>query len=55
MGLGAETPGRNKLYPAMAADGVENFTFEILEECPANQLNEREKFYIEFYDSNNYG
>lgn len=55
MGLGADTPTRSKLYVAMAADGVENFTFEILEECPANQLNEREKFYIEFYDSNNYG
>lgn len=55
MGLGADPPSRNKLYPAMAADGVENFTFELLEECDSTQLNEREKFYIEFYDSVNYG
>ena len=43
-GLGAETPTRNKLYPAMLAFGVENFTFEVLEECSSEQLNEREKF-----------
>lgn len=55
MGLGADPPSRNKLYPAMMADGVENFTFELLEECESTQLNEREKFYIEFYDSVNYG
>lgn len=54
-GLGAETPTRNKLYPAMLAFGVENFTFEVLEECPSELLNEREKFYIEFYDTTNYG
>lgn len=55
MGLGAETPSRNKLYPAMQKDGVENFTFEILEECASGQLNEREKFYIDFYGSADYG
>jgi hypothetical protein len=32
-GIGAETPTRNKLYPAMLAIGVENFTFEVIEEC----------------------
>ncbi len=54
-GLGAETPTRNKLYPAMLAFGVENFTFEVLEECSSEQLNEREKFQIQFYDTTNYG
>jgi group I intron endonuclease len=54
-GLGAESATRNKLYLAMSTFGVENFTFEILEECSSEQLNEREKFYIEFYDSANYG
>jgi hypothetical protein len=29
--------------------GVENFTFEILEECPISSLNEREKFYQSVY------
>jgi hypothetical protein len=32
-GLGAETPTKNKLYPAMQAIGIENFTFELIEEC----------------------
>jgi hypothetical protein len=32
-GVGAETPTRNKLYPAMIAAGPENFTFEVIEVC----------------------
>ena len=55
VGLGADTITRNKLYPAMLSTGVENFTFEILEECSSEELNEREKFYIDFYDTVNYG
>lgn len=54
-GLGAETPARNKLYPAMAEYGVENFSYEVLEVCKSSELNEREKFYIDFYDSCNNG
>ena len=30
-GMGADTPTRNKLYPAMLETGVENFSFEIVE------------------------
>ena len=30
-GIGADPPTRNKLYPAMLAIGVENFTFEIID------------------------
>ena len=32
-GIGAEAPTRNKLYPAMLSIGVENFRFEVIEEC----------------------
>ena len=35
--------------------GEENFVYEILEQCPATKLNEREKFYIKLYDSFNNG
>lgn len=35
--------------------GINNFTFEIIEECPVEQLNEREKFWIEYFDSYNNG
>ena len=33
-------------YQALKKYGIENFDFIILEECPAEQLNEREKFWI---------
>lgn len=36
---------------AMRADGPENFTFEILEYCEPEKLDEREKYWIAQYDS----
>ena len=54
-GIGAETPTRNKLYPAMMQDGVENFTFEIIEECGKNELNDKEDYWQEFYHAKDFG
>ena len=54
-GIGADPPTQNKLYPAMLEIGVENFTFEILEECPISSLNEREKFYQSVYGAQEFG
>ena len=54
-GLGIDTPASNKLYKAMIEDGLWNFSFEILEECPAAQLNEKEKYYIQLYKSYEFG
>ena len=54
-GLHAETPLNNKLYPALWEKGVENFSFELIEECARTDLNEREKFWIEYFDSKNWG
>lgn len=54
-GLGIDTPVSNKLYKSMLEDGLHNFSFELLEECPRDQLNEKEKFYIGLYLSNEYG
>lgn len=54
-GLGIDTPTGNKLYQAMLTDGAYNFTFELLEACPAAQLNEKEKFYIDLYQSKDFG
>ena len=31
--------------------GLENFTFEVLEECELGLLNDREEYYIELYNS----
>lgn len=54
-GLGIDCPSGNKLYELMKKDGLESFTFEVLEECDSNILNEKEKFYIDLYDSCNNG
>lgn len=54
-GLGIDTPASNKLYKAMLEYGLYNFSWELLEECPADQLNEKERYYIELYNSYNYG
>lgn len=54
-GLGAEAPTRNKLYPAMAQYGVENFTFELLEECDRSILDEREDFWQEYTHARDFG
>lgn len=35
--------------------GVHAFTYEILEECPLDKLNEREKYWINYYDTINNG
>lgn len=54
-GIGAEEPTRNKLYPAMLASGVENFTFEIIEECDRELLNSREDYWQEYFKAKEYG
>lgn len=54
-GLGAETPTKNKLYPAMQEIGPENFIFELLEECPRDKLNEREDYWQDFYQAKEFG
>ena len=53
--LGVGTLASSQLHRAMAQDGCENFTFELLEEVPKDKLRERESYYIDFYDSKNYG
>ena len=50
-GLGAEPATRNRLYPAMKKWGVENFIFELLEEVPREKLDERERYWIQFFHS----
>lgn len=54
-GLGIDTPSRSKLYQSMLNYGLENFAFQLLEKCEPNQLDEREKYYIEAYNSIDYG
>ena len=53
--VGAEERTNNKLYPAMDKIGPWNFTFEVIEECPRELLNEREDYWQDFYDAKEYG
>lgn len=54
-GLGADNPGQGKLYAAMLASGPESFTFEIIEDCPKEELDEKEKFYMDFFHAKDFG
>lgn len=54
-GLGIDTPPGNKLYKAIQEDGLENFTFELLAECPKDELDSKEKYFIELYQAKEYG
>ena len=54
-GLGIDTPVGNKLYAAMLAEGLYGFTFELLEECKKEELDEKERYYIDVYNSVEFG
>ena len=54
-GIGADPPTQNKLYPAMLTIGVENFTFEIVEQCDGSKLSEREQYWQDFYHAKDFG
>lgn len=51
----AQTCNKNydyPLYKAFRKYGIENFKFEIVEQCSVNELNDREKYWIAYYGSN---
>lgn len=54
-GLGIDTPNGNKLYQAMLDSSIEDFTFELIEECCAKDLDEKERYFISLYQSYDYG
>ena len=51
-GIGAEATSKNRLYSAMLKEGVENFMFEILEECPVDELDFHEAYWINYFQTN---
>ena len=53
-GLGIDS-SNNKFYSALKEFGVENFKYEILEECDRPQLNEKEKYWIKYFQSDTFG
>lgn len=44
-----------QIYDALFKEGLENFTWEIVEVCPKEEQTEKEKYWIEFYHSDQYG
>lgn len=56
-GVGADTGSliNAKLYDAMKEEGLENFTFEVLDVCPKEDQAAREKYWVDYYKSIEYG
>ena len=54
-GLGIDTPSTNAFYQAMIKYHPWNFTWEVLEYCPKEKLNEVEKHYIDFFQAKTWG
>ena len=54
-GLGIDTTATNVLYKAMLRDGVQNFTFELMQACPKEQLNAKEAYWIDMFSSDKFG
>lgn len=52
---GLEGVADSMFQRALKQYGVEKWTFELLEEVPKDKLTEREKFYIQMYDTTKYG
>lgn len=45
------TKKQTPIHQAIVKYGKENFSFEVLEECKQSELNEREQYWIAFYDT----
>lgn len=52
---GLEGVADSQFQRALKTYGVENFTWELIEKVPKEKLTEREKYWINFYDSKKYG
>lgn len=55
LGIGTTSYLSNKFYTAMHTDGPESFTFETVELCAKDKLNERERYWIEFFNAQTFG
>lgn len=53
--IGISTIADQRFHHIMLEEGLWNFTFEKICYCSKEELNEKEKYYIEFFDTTNYG
>jgi group I intron endonuclease len=49
------TIAHSSLHIRMAKEGLWNFSFELLEEVDKDKLSEREKYWIDFYKTKEFG
>ena len=53
--VGISTIADQKVHKVMREEGLWNFSFELIEECDKDKLNEREKYYIQFFSTEQLG
>lgn len=53
--LGLGSIADQAIHHAMREEGLENFMFELLEDCEKDKLAEREKYYIKLFQSQEHG
>ena len=51
--IGISTIADQYVHQVMRKDNLWNFRFELIEECEKSELGSREKYYIDFFNSNN--
>lgn len=53
--VGISTIANQVVHDAMRDEGIENFTFHLVDACERGKLNDREKYWIDYYKSNDWG
>ena len=53
--IGISTIAEQRIHEIMREEGIWNFSFELIEECEKEKLNEREKYYINFFSTEKLG
>ena len=53
--FGLEVETSNALYPALRRIGIENVTFEIVQECEQSELNKLEKYWQNVLQAKTFG
>jgi hypothetical protein len=54
-GFGIDDASDNKLYPAMIKYGLHAFKFEVIELCSEDWLNEKEKYWADYFKAKEFG
>lgn len=49
--VGISTIADQRIHQIMREEGLWNFTFQLIEECDRDKLSEREKYYIDFFQT----